>query len=119
MPYSGLSFYFFERLKHLSLIGLPEYTGKKANDGKLVLNVPSKLLCGGVAGAIAQTVSYPLDVTRRRMQLSMTSKESEKYAKNLVQTLKLIYQENGISKGLYRGMSINYIRSESFAILSV
>ena len=111
VPYSGLSFYFFERLKHLALVSVPEYSGKKANDGKTVLNVPSKLLCGGVAGAIAQTVSYPLDVTRRRMQLSMTSKESEKYAKNLVQTLRLIYKENGVTKGLYRGMSINYIRA--------
>ena len=44
------------------------------------------------------------------MQLSMTTKESEKYSKNLVETLKLIYKEHGISKGLYRGMSINYIR---------
>lgn len=89
---------------------MPKYSGKKVKDGELVLNVPFKLLCGGMAGAIAQTVSYPLDVTRRRMQLSMTSKESEKYSKNLVQTLRLIYQENGVSKGLYRGMSINYIR---------
>lgn len=46
------------------------------------------------------------------MQLSMTAKESEKYSKNLVQTLKLIYEEHGVSKGLYRGMSINYIRSD-------
>jgi solute carrier family 25 (mitochondrial carrier protein), member 16 len=26
-------------------------------------------------------------------------------------TLKLIYTENGITKGLYRGMSINYLRA--------
>jgi solute carrier family 25 protein 16 len=26
-------------------------------------------------------------------------------------TLKLIYVENGVSKGLYRGMSINYLRA--------
>jgi len=111
VPYSGLSFYFFERLKHLALSKAPEFCSKEVNKDKRVLNVPSKLLCGGIAGAIAQTVSYPLDVTRRRMQLSMTAKESEKYSKNLVQTLKLIYQEHGISKGLYRGMSINYIRA--------
>lgn len=110
VPYSGLSFYFFERLKHLALNKIPEISGKKTYDDKIVLNVPSKLLCGGMAGAIAQTVSYPLDVTRRRMQLSMTSKESEKYSKSVIQTLRLIYTEHGISNGLYRGMSINYIR---------
>ena len=29
----------------------------------------------------------------------------------MVKTLHLIYKENGISKGLYRGMSINYLRA--------
>lgn len=39
--------------------------------GGLVLSIPAKLLAGGLAGAIAQSFSYPLDVTRRRMQLAM------------------------------------------------
>lgn len=111
VPYSGFSFYFFELLKHFSLTHMPEFCAKEVGKDKQVLNVPSKLVCGGVAGAIAQTVSYPLDVTRRRMQLSMTTKESEKYSKNPLQTLKLIYEEQGIKKGLYRGMSVNYIRA--------
>lgn len=29
----------------------------------------------------------------------------------MLSTLKLIYVENGIVKGLYRGMSINYLRA--------
>lgn len=29
----------------------------------------------------------------------------------MVSTLKLIYTENGVVKGLYRGMSINYLRA--------
>lgn len=29
----------------------------------------------------------------------------------MVSTLKLIYSENGVVKGLYRGMSINYLRA--------
>ena len=29
----------------------------------------------------------------------------------MVATLKLIYAENGVIKGLYRGMSINYLRA--------
>lgn len=29
----------------------------------------------------------------------------------MVSTLKLIYTENGVMKGLYRGMSINYLRA--------
>ena len=31
------------------------------------------MLCGGLAGAGAQTVSYPLDVARRRMQLGQAA----------------------------------------------
>lgn len=29
----------------------------------------------------------------------------------MVSTIKLIYFENGVTKGLYRGMSINYLRA--------
>lgn len=44
-----------------------------------MLNIQAKLLCGGLAGAIAQSFSYPLDVTRRRMQLAMMNPETAKY----------------------------------------
>lgn len=47
--------------------------------GGLVLNIPAKLLAGGLAGAIAQSFSYPLDVTRRRMQLAMMDPETAKF----------------------------------------
>lgn len=47
--------------------------------GGLVLTVPAKLLCGGFAGAIAQTFSYPLDVTRRRMQLAHMDPATAKF----------------------------------------
>lgn len=47
--------------------------------GGLVLNIPAKLLAGGLAGAIAQSFSYPLDVTRRRMQLAMMEPETAKF----------------------------------------
>jgi solute carrier family 25 protein 16 len=47
--------------------------------GGLVLLMPAKLLCGGLAGAVAQSVSYPLDVTRRRMQLAMMNPETRKF----------------------------------------
>lgn len=49
------------------------------NTGGLVLSVTYKLLCGGIAGAVAQTISYPLDVTRRQMQLAMMNEKTRKY----------------------------------------
>lgn len=51
----------------------------RTHAGGLVLNIPAKLLCGGLAGAVAQSFSYPLDVTRRRMQLAMMNAETAKY----------------------------------------
>lgn len=48
------------------------------------MNIPAKLLCGGFAGAVAQSFSYPLDVTRRRMQLAMMNPETAKFGYDFV-----------------------------------
>jgi len=37
------------------------------------------LLCGGLSGALAQCVSYPMDVTRRRMQLAVMDNTNGKF----------------------------------------
>ncbi|CAG0885863.1 unnamed protein product [Cyprideis torosa] len=79
--------------------------------GGLALSVPAKLFCGAMSGAIAQTFSYPLDVTRRRMQLSGMVPEFQKFSNSMLKTLKLVYLEFGIRDGLYKGMSVNYIRA--------
>ncbi|XP_034253803.1 graves disease carrier protein homolog [Thrips palmi] len=111
-PQAGCNFYFFEQLKNMCMQYFPMYTCNvcEQNTGGLVLSIPAKLACGGVAGAIAQTFSYPLDVTRRRMQLAMMTPETSKFATGMLSTLKMTYQENGIVRGLYRGMSINFYR---------
>ena len=75
----GLSFYGFESMKLFLLDTFPDTCGKRTSNGQLVLIIPAKLLCGGLAGAFAQTVSYPLDVARRRMQLSMMLPDSHKF----------------------------------------
>ncbi|XP_048513933.1 graves disease carrier protein-like isoform X2 [Athalia rosae] len=113
IPYAGLSFYSFAKLKFLCMTYAPNYLCNKCNrnTGGLVLTLPAKLLCGGFAGAVAQSISYPLDVTRRRMQLAMMNTDTHKFGSGMVATMKLIYLENGIVKGLYRGMSINYLRA--------
>lgn len=114
VPYAGLSFYCFESLKFFCMKYLPSTLCRKCerNTGGLVLTVPGKLVCGGLAGAVAQSVSYPLDVTRRRMQLACMHPSTAKFGSmGMVKTLTLIYKENGVVKGLYRGMTINYIRA--------
>ena len=56
---SGLSFYGFETLKELCLKYYPEALGTPSpnNPNSLMLIIPAKLLCGGLAGAFAQTLS--------------------------------------------------------------
>lgn len=85
IPYAGVSFFTYETLKH-------KYTGEAAQlhtqrlrwstaaarDSNRVRvsaehfgppqSALSSVLCGGAAGALAQTASYPLDIVRRRMQ---------------------------------------------------
>lgn len=55
----GISFYVFEKLKFLSLKYFPNVCGQKhsGSSGGVVLSIPAKLLCGGFAGAMAQTIS--------------------------------------------------------------
>ncbi|KAM4592169.1 solute carrier family 25 member 16 [Odontesthes bonariensis] len=110
-PYAGLSFFTFGTLKSLGLKHFPEQLGRPSSDNPdvLVLKSHVNLLCGGVAGAFAQTVSYPLDVARRRMQLGAVLPDSDKCGTPM-QTLKYVYTKYGIKKGLYRGLSLNYIR---------
>ncbi|XP_065527048.1 solute carrier family 25 member 16 isoform X2 [Lathamus discolor] len=110
-PYAGFSFFTFGTLKSIGLSQAPNLLGRPSLDNPdvLVLKTHVNLLCGGIAGAIAQTISYPLDVTRRRMQLGAVLPDSEKCL-TMVQTLKYVYQQHGIRRGLYRGLSLNYIR---------
>ncbi|XP_023819208.1 graves disease carrier protein isoform X1 [Oryzias latipes] len=110
-PYAGLSFFTFGTLKSLGLKHFPEKLGRPSSDNPdvLVLKSHINLLCGGVAGAFAQTVSYPLDVTRRRMQLGTALPDSDKCGSPM-KTMKYVYETYGIRRGLYRGLSLNYIR---------
>lgn len=64
IPYVGLNFAVYESLKDYLI---------KSNPFGLVenseLSVTTRLACGAAAGTVGQTVAYPLDVIRRRMQM--------------------------------------------------
>ncbi|KAM8860363.1 solute carrier family 25 member 16 isoform 3-T3 [Spinachia spinachia] len=110
-PYAGFSFFTFGTLKSLGLKHFPEVVGRPSSDNPdvLVLKTKVNLLCGGVAGAIAQAISYPLDVARRRMQLGFVLPDSDKCV-SMRKTLMYVYSKFGVKKGLYRGLSLNFIR---------
>ena len=106
----------FQFLKYLMLSHVP--AACSATPTGVSLSVPAKLVCGGVAGAVAQTAAYPLDVTRRRMQLALMRPETVKYGTSLIGTLQLVYREDGVVRGLYRGMSVNYVRAVPMVAVS-
>jgi len=66
LPYAGISFFCYDSMKALY----------KTTTGTDVMPIYLRLGIGGLAGAIAQTVSYPLDVVRRRMQVETLALES-------------------------------------------
>jgi hypothetical protein len=53
-------------------------------------------------------VSVSVDVHDNNLSFSSLSSPS---SMGMWSTLKIIYTENGVMKGLYRGMSINYLRA--------
>ena len=112
IPYAGVAFYTYEVTKSLMIKWLPLRATRQSRDGSntIVLTIPASFFCGGMSGAFAQTVSYPLDVVRRVMQLEGMKSEKPIY-RSVLGTLSHIYKTSGVIKGLYRGMTINYYRA--------
>lgn len=48
--------------------------------GETSPSISRKLACGALAGSFAQTVTYPLDVLRRRMQVTQMDGVLYKYS---------------------------------------
>lgn len=63
VPYVGLNFAVYETLKEQVL------KAKGLSDERQ-LDVVTRLGCGAFAGSVGQTVAYPLDVVRRRLQVA-------------------------------------------------
>lgn len=61
-----------------------------------------KLLCGALAGSVSQTLTYPFDVLRRKMQVTGLNALGYKY-NGAFDAMQSIVRTEGI-KGLYRGL---------------
>nr|QKY15286.1 mitochondrial carrier protein (MITC10) [Polytomella parva] len=100
IPYVGLNFAVYETLK--------AYLMKENNiKDERELSIVSRLGCGAVAGSTGQTVAYPFDVARRRLQVSGW------------QGAKELHSESGHVVA-YRGMTdcfVRTVREEGFSAL--
>eukprot|EP00002_Diphylleia_rotans_P024017 TRINITY_DN4733_c0_g1_i1.p1 TRINITY_DN4733_c0_g1~~TRINITY_DN4733_c0_g1_i1.p1 ORF type:complete len:230 (-),score=31.24 TRINITY_DN4733_c0_g1_i1:411-1100(-) len=98
IPYAGINYFTFESLKIIA----PKKPGSDA------LTLSSSLICGSLSSLVGQTVTYPLDVVRRRMQLEGMFHKSPLYS-NTFDAISTILRTEGI-KGMFRGLTLNYLR---------
>ncbi|KAI8993794.1 mitochondrial carrier [Trametes punicea] len=94
-PYVGINFAAYEALR-----GVITPPGKSS--------VHRKLLCGALAGSISQTLTYPFDVLRRKMQVTGMNALGYKY-NGALDALRSIVRTEGV-KGLYRGLWPNLLK---------
>eukprot|EP00667_Euglena_gracilis_P003035 EG_transcript_3042 len=98
MPYAGLSFTTYETLK-------ANYV--KAFKLRSERDIPQgyRVAFGGIAGLVGQSATYPLDILRRRMQVS-----SLPIYNSITGAFFHILRTEGLRKGLYKGLSMNWIK---------
>lgn len=100
VPYAGISFFTYESLKKLY--------GDVFLENKL--NPLHRLLFGACAGLFGQSATYPLDIIRRRMQTDGITGPSRPEYQRMWSTAKYVYTTEGLKRGLYKGLSMNWIK---------
>lgn len=92
-PFIAINFATFDQLKHVTYKKFP----------KLERNIGTTLGLGACAGLFAQSICFPLDTIRRRMQLP-----GEHYS-SVGNAFKTVFQTEGF-KGFYKGIAPNAIK---------
>ncbi|KAK4193722.1 putative mitochondrial carrier protein LEU5 [Podospora australis] len=113
VPYAGMSFLTHDTagdvLRHPKLAKwttLPRPAN--APEGKPApLRSWAELTAGGIAGMISQTASYPLEVIRRRMQVSGAVGDGHRL--KILETSGIIMRERGF-RGFFVGLTIGYAK---------
>ena len=118
LPYAGLKFFVYQHLKqaYIAAFGINAAVPGESGSTQKRLPVPAMLVCGGIAGLVAQTATYPLDVVRRRMQVEGLKHKAvgqnlgcEALPSSTVPALLAILRQQGW-RVLYSGLSINYMK---------
>ncbi|KAI1097926.1 mitochondrial carrier protein LEU5 [Jackrogersella minutella] len=121
VPYAGVSFLthdtagdFFRLPSIRAYTTLPKPANAPA-DKPAPLRAWAELVAGGLSGVVSQTVAYPLEVIRRRMQVSGAVGDGHRL--RIGETAGLIFRERGLS-GFFVGLSIGYIKVMPLAAVS-
>ncbi|GBG30743.1 Mitochondrial carrier protein CoAc1 [Hondaea fermentalgiana] len=106
VPYAGLAFGTFETLK----IMVSQHYGSET------VTAGQRLVCGALAGFIAQSLTYPLDIVRRRMQtdgmqqIKNPGVPTQRQYHSILQTLHKVARTEGVVGGLFKGLSMNWVK---------
>ncbi|KAK9459875.1 mitochondrial carrier domain-containing protein [Lipomyces oligophaga] len=95
-PYVGLNFAVYESLREMFL------------DDSGNIGAVGKLTCGAISGAVAQTLTYPFDVLRRRFQVNTMKDLGFQYTGVVDAIVKITKKEGPF--GLYKGLSANLLK---------
>lgn len=102
VPYVGIEFSVYSTLKNSRIV--PRRSGPNSE-----MTVVGKLGCGAVAATVGQTITYPFDLVRRRMQVAAHADSMRKYA-GMRNAFSSIFRHEGI-RAFYRGLLPNYLKS--------
>jgi solute carrier family 25 (mitochondrial carrier protein), member 16 len=117
IPYAGVSFWAHDavgdilRSPNLAPITLAKVEPRNERERRHPkLTNGWEFVAGGIAGIMAQTSSYPIEVVRRRMQVggAVGNHEMKKFG----DVVRQIYATAGI-RGFYVGLSIGYIKVQT------
>ncbi|RMZ56638.1 hypothetical protein APUTEX25_002727, partial [Auxenochlorella protothecoides] len=110
VPYVGLNFAVYETLKDLIV---KAYGCRDERD----LAIATRLACGATAGTLGQTVAYPFDVVRRRLQMSGWAGAQSLHAaegaavrySGMTDCFVRTIREEGVT-ALFKGLGPNYLK---------
>lgn len=121
IPYAGISFLTHDTAGDIfRLPAFRKYTtlpqpANAPKDKPAPLTAWAELVAGGVSGAVAQTISYPLEVIRRRMQVGGAVGDGHRL--RIGETAGMILRERGLP-GFFVGLSIGYVKVVPLAAVS-
>lgn len=125
IPYAGASFLTHDAAgDFMRLPSLAPYTilpMSERNKGQLAPNKPpplrawAELTTGAIAGFVSQTVSYPLEVIRRRMQVGGVVGDGHRLT--MMEVARTITREKGW-RGFFVGLGIGYVKIVPLAATS-
>ncbi|KAI0704186.1 mitochondrial carrier domain-containing protein [Cerioporus squamosus] len=107
IPYAGTSFLAWGFLRATLLPPPPSSTTSSHAKAKRKATPLADLSIGAVAGALAQTVSYPFEVVRRRMQVGGLTRPDRWLRWG--ETVRGVWAASGW-RGFYVGLSIGYLK---------